>query len=69
MMNFKWFAAAVAVSIFVGLTVSPVSAQSQFLPTDECASCGMKVVKYPGPKGLLLSEGERKPFCSARALL
>ena len=68
-MNFKWFAAAIAVSIFVGLTVSPVSAHPQFLPTDECASCGMTVVKYPGPKGLLQSEGERKPFCSARALL
>ena len=69
MMNFKKFAAVAAVSIFVGLTVSPVSAHPQFGPTDGCASCGMTVVKYPGPKGLLQSENERKPFCSARALL
>ena len=69
MMDIKKFAATAAVSIFVGLAVFPVSAHPQFLPTDECASCGMTVVRYPGPKGMLTSGGERKPFCSARALL
>lgn len=69
MMDIKKFAATAAVSIFVGLAVFPVSAHPQFLPTDGCASCGMTVVKYPGPKGMLTSGGERKPFCSARALL
>lgn len=58
-----------AASVFVLLSVSSVSAQTEFQPTDVCASCGMTVVKYPGPKGLLQSGGERKPFCSARALL
>ena len=70
MRNFLCSAAGwTAASVFVLLSVSSVSAQTAFQPTDVCASCGMTVVKYPGPKGLLETSDERKTFCSARALL
>lgn len=36
---------------------------------EHCASCGMEILKYPGPKGILwTASGDKQSFCSARAL-
>ena len=38
-----------------------------FTDTDQCASCGMVIKKYPGPKGLIvLKDRSVQKFCSAR---
>ncbi len=48
-------------------SLSPLWAHPVVAPTDTCASCGMVVTKYPGPKGVI-EDGRHRAFCSARAL-
>ncbi len=50
------------------LTLSPAGAHPVVEPADACASCGMIVSKYPGPKGVV-EDGRHRAFCSARALV
>ncbi len=51
----------------VVFSLSPAVAHPVVAPEDACASCGMVVTKYPGPKGVM-EDGRHRAFCSARAL-
>ncbi len=51
----------------VVFSLSLAEAHPVVAATDACASCGMVVTKYPGPKGVI-EDGSHRAFCSARAL-
>lgn len=64
------------VRIAAGLTAALIfaagaaAAQTPVIHAGErCASCGMEILRYPGPKGVIvMKDGTQKAFCSARAL-
>lgn len=47
--------------------IDPLAAAPVLTSEDQCASCGMWITKYPGPKGALeFEDGQVLKYCSAR---
>ena len=63
-----WLRAGLTAAVI--LTACAAAAQTPVIHTGErCASCGMEILRYPGPKGVIvMPDGTQKAFCSARAL-
>lgn len=48
---------------------SDVQSPVAFTEKDQCASCGMWITRYPGPKGeIILKDKTTLKFCSARGM-
>lgn len=56
-----------AAVVAAGATMVASAYAAPFTEADQCASCGMVIKKYPGPKGLIvLKDTSVQKFCSAR---